>query len=247
MARDWLGSRWLSIIAAIGTFTGTLALLTAQQFRVEQVVVRRDSPSAQAALMRATSLSHVVGQNVFLVNTGRVAQEVAAIPSVLRARVVTHLPDVVEIQIQERVPIAAWRAQNGTFLVDDQGYVLGEAPPSATQAEPGAQDTLIVRDTTGREMAPGDHVDQHTLLAAIELAAALPAAGAGAREVEISPQGLVFVTDRQWRVIFGDTDALNAKLANLKAIVDLARTRDLKISSVDLRPKDRPFYQLAPG
>jgi hypothetical protein len=64
-------------------------------------------------------------------------------------------------------------------------------------------------------------------------------------EIEYSPQGLVFVTDRQWRVIFGDTEALNTKLAALKSIVDLARSQNLNLRLVDLRPKDRPFYQLA--
>jgi hypothetical protein len=65
------------------------------------------------------------------------------------------------------------------------------------------------------------------------------------REVEFSSQGLVLVTDRQWRVIFGDTDSLNSKLASFKAIVDLARSQNVNIRLVDLRPKDRPFYQLA--
>ena len=53
-------------------------------------------------------------------------------------------------------------------------------------------------------------------------------------------------TDEGWRVVFGDADALNTKLANFAAIVELAHTQNLRLALVDLRPKDRPYYQLAP-
>jgi cell division protein FtsQ len=246
VATSWLAPRWLSILAGAALFASTILLLTSPQFRVEQVVVRRDSASAQAAVTKATQMSQVVGRNIFLINTTRVAQEVAAIPSVLQARVLPRLPNVVEIEIVERVPIATWRAHNGTFLVDDQGYVVAEAPPESGAAPaPDQQALLAVNDTTGRDVAVGDQVDQRALLAARELTKALPAAGASVREVEFSSQGLVLVTDRQWRVIFGDTESLNSKLASFKAIVDLARSQNVNIRLVDLRPKDRPFYQLA--
>ena len=264
----WLGPRWFAIVAGVALFASSLFLLTSPQFRVEQVVVRRESASAQAAVTRATQVSQVVGRNIFLVNSTRVAQEVAAMPSVLQARVIPRLPNLIEVEVVERAPIAAWRAHNGVFLVDDQGYVLAEAPETdgggapadgggraADEAgrlgQPGLPGQLeepallVVKDTTGRDLAPGDQVDQRTLLAARELAQALPAAGASVGEIEYSPQGLVFVTDRQWRVIFGDTEALNTKLAALKSIVDLARSQNLNLRLVDLRPKDRPFYQLA--
>jgi cell division septal protein FtsQ len=157
---------------------------------------------------------------------------------------------VVEIEIIERVPVARWQAANGSFLVDDQGVVVAEAMASATgsatSGPPGWPAALAVRDTTGRDVRPGDRVDQRALLAARELARALPAAGAGVKEVEYSAQGLVFVTDGGCRVIVGDTEALNAKLANLAAILELARAQDLKLAVVDLRPKERPFYQVAP-
>jgi hypothetical protein len=84
------------------------------------------------------------------------------------------------------------------------------------------------------------------MLAARELARALPSAGAQAAEVEYSAQGLVVVTDAGWRVIFGDTEDLNAKLANLAGIVELARQQNLRLATVDLRPRDRPFFSLAP-
>ena len=243
----WLGPRWLSIVAGGALFSSALFLLASPRFRVEQVVVRFDAPAAPAGVTRPAQLTQVVGRNIFLVNAQQVAREVASIPGVLRAQVVPRLPNVVEIQIVERAPIAILLAPQGAFLVDDQGYVIAEAPEAVLSRGPEDQDLLVVRDTTGHEVVLGDRIDQHALLAARELAKALPAAGAGVREVEFSPQGLVFTTDRQWRVIFGDLDALNTKLATLKSIVDLARAQNMNIRLVDLRPKDRPLYQLASG
>jgi cell division septal protein FtsQ len=241
----WLGPRWLSMVGAAALLALSLGLLTSPRFRVEQIVVRRGSASAQAAITRATQLSQVVGHNIFLLNTSRVAAEVAAVPSVRRARVVPRLPNVVEIELEERVPIATWQASNGPFWVDDQGVVLGEAPAVATPPRPTDPAALVIRDTTGRELRPGDQVEQRVLLAARELVKAFPLAGLTVHDVEYSPQGLVFVTDRDWRVIVGSADGLNAKLANLKAVVELAGRQNLSIKLLDLRPTDRPYYQVA--
>jgi cell division protein FtsQ len=236
----WLAPRWLSMLCAVALFGLALSLLTSPELRVQQVVVRRESASAQAALTRATQLSHVVGQNILLLNTHRVAREVASVPSVLSARVVPRFPNTVEIEIVERSPIAVWRAANGSFLVDAQGFVIAEAP------EGNGLPSFSVKDTTGREFHLADQVNPRLLHAGRELSKALPAAGASVREVEAGPQGLVLVTDGGWRVLVGEPDSLNTKLANFAAVVELAQSRNLKIQFVDLRPKDRPFYQLAP-
>jgi cell division protein FtsQ len=239
----WLRPRWVSLTGAAACFALSLGLLTSPRFRVEQVVVRRHSASAEAAITRASQLSQVVGHNIFLVNTDRVAREVAQVPSVLTARVIPRLPNVVEIELVERVPIAVWHTAGGSLLVDDQGFVLAPASDAAGgPTDPG----FAIHDTTGRELRPGDHVDQRALLAARELAKALPAAGASVAEVEYAPQGLVLVTEGGWRVIVGGADGLNAKLANLAGIVEVARSQNLRLAVVDLRPKDRPFYQVAP-
>lgn len=238
----WLGPRWLSLASALALSALSLAMLSSPLFRVEQVAVSSQSATAQEAMTRATQLSQVVGHNIFLINTMRLAREVAEVPSVLSARVVPRLPNTVEIEIVERVPIATWRTTTGAFLVDDQGSLLADA---GQIGGPTNQAEFVVRDTTGRELRLGDQINRRALLAARELAAALPAVGLEVREVEYSAQGLVLLTSVGWRVIFGETDALNAKLANLSAIVEMARAQQLAIALVDLRPKDRPFYQLA--
>ena len=244
----WLGQRWLSVANAGALFVLALAMLTTTQCRVEQIAVRRQSASSDEAVTRVTQLSQVIGNNIFLLNTDRVARELATIPSVLSVQVVPRLPNTVEIDIVERVPIATWRTPAGAYLVDEQGFALAPAadgqPGQPGQPLPAGQQ-MIVTDTTGRDVHLGDRVDQRALLAARELIKAFPAAGAQVTQVEYSPQGLVLVTDGGWRVLFGEARDLNAKLASFVAIHDLARQQSLAITFVDLRPKDRPVYQLA--
>ena len=238
----WAGEHVPALVLAGASFSAAVTLGLLPDFRVQQVAVRHHAPTSEEAITRATQLAQVVGQNIFLVNTQRVAQEIASIPSVLRVRVVPRLPNTVEIEIVERTPIATWQGAGGTFLVDDQGYLIAEA--STPDAAP-----LAVRDTTGRALQVGDRVDQRTLLAARELVKAMPATGVRVREVEMSANGLVFTSDAGWRIIFGEIaerEGLNAKLGNLAAVADAALKNNLKIAVLDLRPKDRPFYQLAP-
>jgi cell division septal protein FtsQ len=246
----WLRERWLSLSNAVALFVLALAMLTTTQCRVEQIAVRRHSASSAEAVTRVTQLSQVIGHNIFLLNTARVAQELATIPSVLTVQVVPRLPNTVEIDIVERVPIATWRTPAGAFLVDEQGFALapaetaGQAPSQAP--DPSRTGPLLeVTDTTGQELRLGDQVDQRALLAARELVRALPGAGAQVQAVEYSPQGLVLVTDGGWRVVIGEARDLNHKLAGFAAVVDLARQHNLAIKLVDVRPKDRPVYQLA--
>lgn len=237
---QWLGGRWLSVANSAALFILALGMLTTPRCRVEQIAVRRQSAASEEAVTRVTQLSHVIGHNMFLLNTERVARELATIPSVLSVRVVPRLPHTVEIDIVERIPIATWRAANGAFLVDDQGFTLAEA--GEDRLEPMR---LTVIDTTGREVSLGDRIDQRALLAARELTKSLPLSGAQVRAVEYSPQGLVLVTDRGWRVLIGEAESLNVKLASFAAILELARQQNLSIKFVDLRPQDRPFYQLS--
>ncbi|HEX2514726.1 MAG TPA: FtsQ-type POTRA domain-containing protein [Chloroflexota bacterium] len=246
----WLRERWLSLSNAVALFVLALAMLTTTQCRVEQIAVRRHSASSAEAVTRVTQLSQVIGHNIFLLNTERVAQELATIPSVLTVQVVPRLPNTVEIDIVERVPIATWRTPAGAFLVDEQGFALAPAEtagqaPSQAPDPPRPGPLLEVTDTTGQELRLGDQVDQRALLAARELVRALPGAGAQVQAVEYSPQGLVLVTDGGWRVVIGEARDLNHKLAGFAAVVDLARQHNLAIKLVDVRPRDRPVYQLA--
>src|SRR5688572_9387837 len=88
----WLGGRWVALFGGAFVLSAAASLAVLPHFRVEQVTVRRESKSSAEAITRATQLAHVVGHNIFLVNSQRIAPEIALIPSVLHARVTPRLP-----------------------------------------------------------------------------------------------------------------------------------------------------------
>src|SRR5688572_17007160 len=177
---EWFGGRWVALFGGAVVLSGAVSLALLPHFRVEQITVRRDTKSAAEAITRATQLAQVVGHNIFLVNSQRIAEEIALIPSVLYARVTPRLPNIMEIEIVERVPIATWHTSGKTFLVDDQGFLIADASDAVIPP-----DLFPVKDTTGREVSVGDRVDQRALLAAREMAKAMPEAGIRVREAEL--------------------------------------------------------------
>ncbi|RLT53601.1 MAG: hypothetical protein DWI69_10170, partial [Chloroflexi bacterium] len=87
--------------------------LTAPYFQVEHVVLRRIGEIERVPLTTIASVASVVGQNIFKISTIEVARQVAQLPGVRRARVLTHLPGTVEIEVEERTPVAIWRTTSG--------------------------------------------------------------------------------------------------------------------------------------
>lgn len=227
--------RWLSAACGLALVWLAGILLSQPAFRVAQITVLYGGPSAETALTKAHQVSHVVAYNIFLLNSRRLGEEIARVPSVKRAKVLPQLPDRVAVELNERQPIALWRTQAETFLVDDDGQVIAEAGERSLP--------LVITDVSGRSLVPGDRVERRVLLVAGELQRVLPSLGAAPREIEYNWAGLTVVTDGGWRVLFGDLEHLNRKLQYLAAITALAQRQNLRLALVDLRPKDRPYYQ----
>ncbi|MDQ7007639.1 MAG: FtsQ-type POTRA domain-containing protein [Acidobacteriota bacterium] len=82
-----------------------------------------------------------LGRPLLLIDLDRVRSEIEALPTVRRAIVARHFPDLLDLQIEERQAVARCRPGGGPpRLVDTEGYLF---PPGAGQ--PGDQDLPRVR------------------------------------------------------------------------------------------------------
>ncbi len=233
----WLGWSWLSV-ANLLALCGVIALLlTSPQFQVMQVIIPQERES-RATLAQAHELSNVVGRSIFLLHTGRLVQDIEALPSVRSAQVRARLPDRIIVEIAKREPVAVWQAVNGAFLVDLEGQIIGPVTDDA----PGP--AMVIQETNGVERVPGQRVERRILLTARELRRVLPQLGIAPLAIEYGTLGLTVVGSNGWRIIFGELEQLNAKLENLVAILDLQHRQPEPVAVLDLRPVERPYYRL---
>ena len=179
----WLGWSWLSV-ANLLALCGVIALLlTSPQFQVTQVIIAREWQSS-ATLAQAHELSNVVGRSIFLLQTGRLEQEIEALPSVRAAQVRARLPDRIIVEITKRQPAAVWQAVNGAFLVDLEGQIIGPAADDAPD-----QPAMVIQETNGIERVPGQRIERRVLLTARELRRVLPQLGIDPLAIEYGTLG----------------------------------------------------------
>ena len=137
-------------------------LTQAPPFRVDQVLLTRAGDYERVSGTTLQAVASGVGQKSFTGSTSTVAAQVASLPGVRRARVITRLPNIVEIEVEERLPIVVWRTFAGDLLVDDQGVVVSTA--NRTE-EVGSAVLPVVVDTSGTAVAVGDRVPARAILA----------------------------------------------------------------------------------
>jgi len=70
-----------------------------------------------------------VRHSIWLLDTEAARERVETLPWVLKASLKRVFPDRLHIDIQERVPLAAWNDGRRTVLLDGTGRVLGPASP----------------------------------------------------------------------------------------------------------------------
>jgi cell division protein FtsQ len=132
-------------LAALTVFV--LALLGAAKsplLDIEEIqVVGARTPEHVAEIQRASGLS--VGDSIVMFLPGRAANKVDDLPWVASAKVDRDLPNIVRIDVTERVPVAWVKAGSRFVVVDETGRVLGrmDAPPA------GLPELLGVADIGG--------------------------------------------------------------------------------------------------
>ncbi len=237
--------RWraIAISCALLAAAAGAALIQAPWFRVEQVVLVRAGDFERVSGTTVQSVASVVGQSIFLVSSSQVAAEVASLPGVRRARVIPRLPNVVEIEVEERLPIILWRTFASDLLVDDHGFIVAVASEPTSSA--GSPTLPIVIDTSGTPLQPGDRLPARAVLAVGVVATAFDAMRVPVSAIEYGATGLTFVVDDGTRVIFGEPDDLNTKFGHMLAVRSAAHDQGMRLTTLDVRAPTRPAYRVA--
>ena len=229
-------------------------LTSSEHFGLAHVNVVGNAHADEEELLTLAGVSP--GQNLLLLDTDAVEDEVEKHPWIRSATVEAELPDTLSIRVSERRPIAVASLPQ-LHLVDDRGVVFKRV---------GSDEVLdlpVITGVTREELADPERVDdaQRRLREAVRVAdwyVLHPVAHAHALgEIHVDPLfGYTIVTrDDAVEVRLGrveDRDGLSARLDRLAHVLNDARARKARVSLVrldDLRDPRRVTVRLeyAPG
>ncbi len=197
-------------------------------FRIEDVMVEGRTLTSQKDIL--TVLNAGWGDSIFWLSLPELRQKLQELPWVRSATVQRRLPNVLYIRLAEHRPLAIWQNKSKMYLIDDRGKIL-ENPEKTLPT-----DFLIL---TG-EGAP-EHAA--TLIEALET---FP-------DIAQKVTGAIFISHRRWDIIvdhklklkLSETDLKGSLESFLKLMRD-HKLDDKEIISIDLRFKDRAYFQLPP-
>ncbi len=221
----------LGIVAAA---VGAAVLYRSPLLRVQDVEVVGATHLDPAQLAQMAGLE---GASMFDPPLERAESRIAALPPVLSVKAERHWPNSVRIEVVERAPWGLWIIGETPYVVDAEGVVLEGIPPP--------EGAPVINDLGGpAKLIPGDRVDVDAVALAQSLLQRLPALAMSVATFEYTPQaGLALTTDANYRVVVGDSQNFEYKMAVWQAI-DRELGREAMAGHVlDLRFESRPSFQ----
>ena len=178
------------------------------------------------------STSGLIGYNIFFVDARAVERSLSKLPEVKSVRVATGLPNLVDVQLEERAPEITWLRGGEAYWLDHDGIIF-RARSNLTQLP-------MIRDLDQVAVKPGQSVQSNAFAAYNALRSAWPAAP---RAFEwSSARGLAYTDEHGGKVYLGDSSEMAGKLAKLAALVPQLVSQNAHVTFIDLSKGD-PFYQ----
>lgn len=183
-------------------------------------------------------------QNAWLIDRRAAERRIEALPWVARAKMNISWPNVVDIDVTERKPVArvelvaAAAAAPAAFAVIDQlGRVLAVTTDPSERAD---LPTISVAPPPGGGTEPGQQLARADVTQALDALHELRSLGLVVSAVSVAPStGIGATADRNLRVLFGDDDDLARKAALFLAIAAKISTPE-RIAYVDVRSVRAP-------
>ena len=178
---------------------------TSPVFGLERV----DGPSLRWTSAEALDAAVGVapGTNVFEIDTAPIEARLRALPAVAGATVRIGLPASLELQVDERQPILAWRVGETVFLADRDGRLFATVDAAAVTSL-GVPTVVDARVASPFTITVGGSLDPIDLDVATRLASLVPAdLGSAATRLTVRVDDtdgyVVRGVTQPWRAIFG--------------------------------------------
>jgi len=184
------------------------------------------------------SLASLDGDSMIRLDAAGAEQRIRYLPSLKSVRIEQEWPQTVRIIVEERQPWANWQVGDKTYVIDSEGIVLADVSPA-----PGSP---TVTDLTNPvRLVPGDRVDTDAVQLTRLLTQRVPEVVATTPVAyEYSDEkGLALMADVGYRVVIGDSQNIEYKLAVWKKIEEALGRGGMLGHVLDLRFEGRPAFQ----
>jgi hypothetical protein len=130
-------TRSAAILAMLIVTGATYGLATTSAFGFERLEVTGTTLTGGDAIRAKVALDD--GTNLVGLATEPIAARLRELPSIRDAEVSVGLPDILKVDVEERLPVIVWAVGTRRFVVDEGGLLFAETtadPPAAAQGAP---------------------------------------------------------------------------------------------------------------
>lgn len=227
--------RTLIVLAMLAAVAGAVFLYRSPLLRVQEVqVVNATSTSPE----RIAELADLEGASMFNTPLDEAEARIVALPLVKGVQAQRRWPNKVRIEVIERTPWGYWDLAGTSYVIDGEGVILANVQPP--------NDAPVIHDIGDpATLSAGDRVDAD----AVRLAQALLSLVPDQLTLRITQfeytleKGLSVVTDANYRVVMGDSQNVDYKLAVWKTVEEDIGREAMAGHVLDLRFRDRPSFQ----
>ena len=230
--------RWRRILIVLGlvaAIAGAVALYRSPLLRVQEVQV---VGAANLTPQQIADLADLEGASVFNAPLGDAKARIVALPMVKGVDAKLRWPNKVRIEVIERTPWGHWDLAGTSYVIDAEGVVLANVEPPDSAP--------VIHDTGDpAHLSPGDRVDVDAVALAQALLQSVPEQFAlSVVRLEYAPEsGLSLVTDAKYRVVMGDSQNVDYKLAVWRTVEEDIGRGAMAGHVLDLRFRDHPALQ----
>lgn len=214
---------------------GLVALYVSPALRVHNVEV---TGVVTVDAQQVAQLAGFGDDSMLRVDIESARRRIEYLPMVQSVEITRHWPQTMRIKVTERAPWGFWQSGENLYPIDAEGIVLGGVQPPE-----GAP--VIKNVGPPSRLVAGDHTDLDAVSLTRALLQKVPAQlSLNVAALEYSAgSGLAIVTDAGYRVVIGDSQNIDYKLAVWQAVEGQLGREAMSGHVLDLRFGDRPSFQ----